>query len=332
MNEITLHTIAKLLSVETPLQDAVVSGIATIQNAKPDQITFLHTALYRPFLKSTKALAVICNAEDAKDSPVPTIIVEDPYLAFAAVAKLFQKNSANNSGIARSAVVGSNCTITKSACICDRVSIGDNVTIGENVVVGIGTVIESDCVIDNDTVIKPNVTIYSNSKIGQRALIHSGVVIGADGFGFANDNGKWIRIPQLGGVSIGDDVEIGANTTIDRGALDDTIIHNGVKLDNQIQIGHNVVIGENTIMAGCVGVAGSAKVGANCMIGGGASINGHISLCDGVVLAGTAVVNQSVKEPGVYGSGTGLMKVNDLGRLILRLRKLDWLFKKVKNS
>jgi len=235
-----------------------------------------------------------------------------------------------DTGIHSSVVIGDNCTIAMSARIAAQVFIGANVQIGDNVVIGPGCIIENDVKIGADSRLMSNVTLCRKVIIGQRVRIHPGVVIGADGFGIANDNGNWLKIPQVGKVIIGDDVEIGANTTIDRGAIDDTIISNGVKLDNQIQIGHNVFIGEHTVIAGCVGISGSTRIGSHCAIGGGTGIAGHIEITDGVQLTGMSMVTKSIMAAGTYSSGIPVEPTREWHRNVVRYRQLDKLNDKLK--
>jgi UDP-3-O-[3-hydroxymyristoyl] glucosamine N-acyltransferase len=264
-----------------------VTGLATLDAALPEQVSFLSNPKYRAQLAATRAGAVILSADMAEACPVAAIVTPQPYLYFARVSQWLAAMPHHSPGIHASAVVDS--PLPSSASVGPQVWIGPDVEIGANVVIEAQCRIGAGVRIGDNCHVYPDVTIYHDCRIGCRAIIHSGVVIGADGFGFAREqSGEWVKIAQTGRVIIGDDVEIGANTTIDRGALEDTLIEDGVKLDNQIQIAHNVRIGKNSALAGCVGIAGSAKIGANCTVGGGAIILGHLSLADGVnISAGT---------------------------------------------
>lgn len=313
----------------------IITGIGPIQQAQSGQITFLTNPLYKKYLETTAASAVILKEEEAVDCPVNAIISPNPYYTYAQIATLFSEQAQTPTpGIHTSAVIGEGSDIHASVTISPYCVIGKDVKIAENVYIGPGCFVGDGTVIGADSRLDAHVTLYHKVKIGKRVRIASGVVIGADGFGFANNKGAWYKVPQLGSVTIGDDVDIGANTTIDRGAVEDTIIENGVKMDNLMQIGHNVRIGANTIMAGCTGVAGSTVIGKNCMIGGGSCINGHITITDGVMLTGMSAVTKSILQPGLYSSGVvGVVpneefrknnaRFNRLGNLMDRVKSLE---------
>ena len=307
-----------------------VSSIATLQNAQSDQLSFLSNKKYRKYLAETGAGAVIVSNDMASSVPKYAIIVDDPYVAYAKAASLLNPAKKKQAGIHPSATVGADTTIHPSAMIAAQVVIGSGVSIAEEVMIGPGCVILDNVTIGDSSSLIANITVCDNVQIGKRAIIHPGVVIGADGFGIANDNGKWINVPQIGCVQIGDDVDIGANTTIDRGAIDDTIIANGVKLDNQIQVGHNTVVGENTVIAGCVGIAGSTIIGKNCIIGGGAGLGGHLELVDGVMLTGMTMVTKSIKQAGSYSSGIPAEETHHWHKNVIRYRQMDKLAERVK--
>ncbi len=327
---ISLAEIAKILDAECRGDgECQISGIASIANAKDGELTFLTHKNYRKLLKDTKASAILLTADDAKDCSINCIIMKNPYAGYAKVAQLFEHKPTITEGIHPSVVTGDKCHIHPSVSISANCVIGNNVTINENAVIGPNCVIGDNCKIGAQTKLHPRVTLYHGVTLGQRCIFHSGVVIGSDGFGNAQENGRWIKIPQLGGVLIGNDVEVGANTTIDRGALDDTVIEDGVKLDNQIQIGHNVCIGSNTAMAGCVAVAGSTTIGKNCAIGGGTCIAGHISIADNVTFTGMSGVYTTIDQPGLYSSGTGVQETKTWIRNVSRLRHLDELTRKL---
>ncbi len=332
MKDSTLADIATILEAEIKGDaNCVITGIAPLDSAKTGQISFLVNPRYKKSLETTLASAVILAPDLADKCPVNAVISKNPYAAYARVAALFAPDYSQKEGVHASAVVDPTAEIHPSASIGANCVVGAHTVIHNDVVIRAGSVIESHCRIDEGTHIWPNVTIYPNVQIAKRVIIHSGVVIGADGFGFAKDQGKWLKIPQIGGVQIGNDVEIGANTTIDRGALDDTIISDGVKLDNQIQIGHNVQIGTNTAIAGCVAIAGSSKLGRDCLIGGASSISGHIEITDNVALTGAATVARSIKKPGMYSSGTDAMPSREWIRIITHLSKLPKLVKRIRS-
>lgn len=306
-----------------------IQGVATLTGAQTGQISFLANPRYRSALSATRASAVILREADAPACPVACLLTSDPYAAFALIASLFEPAPAHTPGIHPSAVIAADAVIDPSASIGPHVSIGARCRIGPGVAVGAGCHIGDDCVIGADTVLLPRVTLVTRVHLGQRVRIHPGAVIGADGFGLAMHAGRWLKVPQLGGVVIGDDCEIGANTTIDRGAIEDTVLEEDVRLDNQIQIGHNVRIGAHTAMAGCVAVAGSAKIGRHCLIAGGAGIVGHIELCDRVTVTAMSLVTHSIAEPGEYSSGTPLQENHQWRRNAARFKQLDALTRKM---
>lgn len=281
----------------------VVSGLATLTAATPQQLSFLANPKYRSQLARTRAAAVILAPDMAEACPVTAILTPQPYLYFARVSQWLAAVPVLPPGIHALAVVES--------AVPPSVSIGAHCWIGADVEIG------------EDSVLYPGVRVYPGCRIGRRAIIHAGAVIGSDGFGFARDGEAWVKIAQTGRVVIGDDVEIGANTTIDRGALEDTVIEDGVKLDNQIQVGHNVRIGRHTAMAGCVGIAGSAKIGAGCTVGGGAIILGHLTLADGVHVSAGTLVAKSITQPGSYTGTVPFMAHDDWLKNFARLRHLD---------
>lgn len=311
--------------------DCIITGISPIHHSLPGHITFLNNPTYRKFLLTTQASAVILSEEDAKNCPVMAVIATEPYYIYSQVAQFFKISHLTQAGIHASAVIGAHTQIHETVSIGPNCVIGDHVVIHQNVVIKAGTVIGASSEIGAETLIEANVTIYPKIKIGKRTGIESGVVIGSDGFGFSEHRGAWHKVPQLGSVIIGDDVEIGANTTIDRGALEDTVIGNGVKLDNLIQIAHNVSIGEYTIIAGCVGIAGSTKIGKHCMIGGGSRFAGHITICDHAIITGTTGVEKSILEPGVYASGVvGAVLMPEFRKNNARFYRLEKLMSRVK--
>jgi UDP-3-O-[3-hydroxymyristoyl] glucosamine N-acyltransferase len=309
--------------------DAVVNTVATLQNAGPDAVSFLANSRYRKYLQHTAAAAVILSPEFATECPTATIVTDNPYAAYARAAARVVPPVPPHRGVHPSASVGKDCAIDSS------VWIGPNCIIEEHVHIGAGTQLAGGCFIGRDTRIgaggylHANVVICHAVRIGERVIIHPGAVVGSDGFGLANEGGRWLKVPQLGSVRIGDDVEIGANTSIDRGALDDTVLEDGVKLDNQIQVAHNVHIGAHTAIAGCVGISGSARIGRHCMIGGGAGIVGHLEIADNVTVTGMTMVTRSITSPGVYSSGVPAQENSDWNRNYARLRKLDQIVRRL---
>jgi UDP-3-O-[3-hydroxymyristoyl] glucosamine N-acyltransferase len=321
---LTLGELAKKTNTKVLGDPSVqISGVGTLVNAKPGEITFLASPKYRQFLESTQASAVIVTSNEASVCKVAALISEDPKLVFAQILHLLYPNQVVESLVHPTAVIGKDCNIHPLTHIGPHCVIGSRVTIGANVIVQAGCYIGDDCCIGDGTVFYPHATIYHGCKIGKDCTIHSGVVIGSDGFGFAKDKNKWLKIPQVGSVKIGDRVDVGANTTIDRGAIEDTEIGNDVILDNLIQIGHNVKVGMGSAIAACTGIAGSTTVGKDCLIGGGSSINGHISITDGVHLVGSSNVAQSITEPGAYASAVTVNTIKAWKRNLLRFHQLD---------
>lgn len=304
-----------------------LAGVGTISAANATEITFLANPRYRAELSQTRAGAVIVGDKDRDVTSLPRIVVANPYAYFARVAQLFNPVTVHASGIHPSAVVHADAHIANSASVAEFVSVGRGAVIGEDVYIGPGCVIGENVFLGPQTRLAARVSVYAGCRLGARNIVHSGVVIGADGFGFAADfsgePGGWVKIPQTGRVIIGDDCEIGANTTIDRGAIEDTVIGNGVKLDNQIQVGHNCVIGDHTIISGCVGIAGSSKIGRRVMIGGAAGILGHLDICDGAIISAMTLVTKSITEPGTYTASMPLMKHAEWLKNAVHLRRLD---------
>lgn len=300
-----------------------ISGLATLQEAGPEHLSFLANPQYRKHLANTRAGAVLVNAADAEGFAGDALIVANPYLAYAEVSHLFDRKPQALPGVHPSALVAADAQVDPSASIGPYAVIESAARIGAGVSIGAHCVIGARSSIGDGGWLAPRVTVYHDVSIGQRVVIQSGAVIGGEGFGFANQKGVWQKIAQIGGVSIGDDVEIGANTTIDRGALADTQIGNGVKLDNQIMIAHNVQIGDHTAMAGCAGISGSTKIGKHCMIAGGVGMVGHIEVCDNVFVTGMTMVTRSITEPGSYSSGTAMQPAAEWRKSAARIRQLD---------
>jgi UDP-3-O-[3-hydroxymyristoyl] glucosamine N-acyltransferase len=307
-----------------------IHRIATLQSAGPGDLTFLAQPKYRPQLRTTRAAAVVLSQDERDATALPRIVCKDPYLYFARAAQLFAPSDIAAPGVHPSAMVEPGASVAASATVEAGVYIGRDARIGERARVGAGCFLGAGVEIGEDSRLHALVSVYDRCSIGKRVTIHSGAVIGADGFGLAREGERWVKIPQVGRALIGDDVEIGANTTIDRGALDDTVIEDGVKLDNQIQIGHNVRVGANTVMAGCVGVAGSARIGRNCMIGGASMIHGHIEIADGVTISAATLITKSIREPGTYTGALPSWPNKEWARNIAHLRHLDELADRVR--
>jgi UDP-3-O-[3-hydroxymyristoyl] glucosamine N-acyltransferase len=280
--------------------DVRVHRVGTLDHGEPGSITFLANARYRDSLAATRASAVILAPRDASTTALPRLVSDNPYATYAKVATLLHPVHAEAPGIHASALVDDTAQVDPTATVGPFCVVGARARIGAAARLGAHCHVGEDARIGEATVLHPGVTLYPRCSVGARGVVHSGVVIGADGFGLAPDNGAWLRIPQVGRVVVGDDVDIGANTTIDRGAIDDTVIGDGVKLDNQIQIGHNCVIGAHTAIAGCVGIAGSTRIGERCRIGGAAMISGHLSIAAGTTVSGGTLVADSIEQAGMY--------------------------------
>ncbi|ACT12001.1 UDP-3-O-(3-hydroxymyristoyl)glucosamine N-acyltransferase [Pectobacterium aroidearum] len=310
--------------------DIVITGVASMHSAKTGQITFLSDSRYREQLAGTQASAVVLTEADLPYCQVAALVVKNPYLTYARMAQLLDTTPQPATDIAPSAVIAPDATLGQQVSVGANAVIESGAQLGDGVVIGPGCFIGKDARIGAGTRLWANVTIYHRVELGEHCLIQSGTVIGSDGFGYANDRGNWVKIPQLGTVRIGDRVEIGASTTIDRGALDDTVIGNGVIIDNQCQIAHNVVIGDNTAVAGGVIMAGSLKIGRYCMIGGASVINGHMEICDKVTVTGMGMVMRPITEPGVYSSGIPLQPNKVWRKTAALVMNIDEISKRLK--
>lgn len=320
----TLSELANMLGAElrgNPVHE--IRGVHTLSAAGPDQLAFLANPRYADELQQTRAGVVLVRPADAEGFTGNALLLANPYLAYARVAGLFDRTPRPPAGIHPAAVISDSARVDASASIGPCAVIGDEVEIGPGTVVEPGAVIHARARIGRDCRIRANAVIYHECVLGDRVNIHSGTVIGSDGFGFANDRGRWEKIAQIGRVVIHDDVDIGANTAIDRGALGDTVIHQGVIIDNQVHLAHNVEIGAFTAIAGCVGIAGSTKIGAYCVMAGGVGIAGHLEVCDKVQFTGMTMVTKSITEPGSYSSGTGMEPTPSWRKTAARLRNLD---------
>ncbi len=309
---------------------ARITQIATLEAAQPDQISFLTNSKYRAQLATTKAGAVILAEADASATELPRIVTDNPYAYFAKVSAMLNPLPEAKPGVHPSAVIGAGAKIDMTASIAATAVIGEGASIGAFSVIGEGCFVGGNVIIGSRVRLYPRVVIYRDCVIGDNLIAHSGAVIGSDGFGFAMEEGRWNKIPQIGRVVIGNDVEIGANTTIDRGALNDTVIEEGVKLDNQIQVAHNVRIGAHTAIAGCVGIAGSTTIGRYCRIGGSAGILGHLQIADHVEIAAFTLIGKSIREAGSYAAIFPFSKADDWRKNTVHLRHLDDLAKRIR--
>ena len=312
--------------------DLRVSRVATLESADAASVTFLANPRYRRYLGRTQAGVVVLEPKLADACPVSALLAKNPYATYARIATLLYPAPTAAPGRHATAVIDDSAQIDGSAAIGPHAVIGARVKIGARAVVGPGCVVMDGASIGDDTRLTANVTICQDVVLGSRCVLHPSVVIGADGFGLAPDQGEWVKVPQVGSVRIGNDVEIGASTTIDRGAIDDTVIGDGVKLDNQIQIGHNVRIGEHTVIAGCAGVSGSATIGRRCMIGGMVGIGGHLSICDDVMVTGQSFVSGSIRKPGYYSSGLTVDESARFRKNAARFSRLDDFVREVRRQ
>lgn len=308
----------------------VVTQVATLAHAGPEALSFFSNPAYRSQLRKTAAAAVVLRAESADDCPVPALISDDPYATFARIAALLHPPEFFQPGIHSSVVLDGTAKVSDSAHIAALAVIGPESIVAESAVVGAGCVIGPRCHVGRHTRLHANVSLVQDVHLGDRCIVHPGAVIGSDGFGNARSDSGWIKVPQTGGVKIGNDVEIGANTTIDRGAIEDTIIDDGVRLDNLIQIAHNVHIGAHTAMASQSGVSGSTVIGKRCMFGGQSGIVGHITICDDVVIGGATMVSKDIREPGYYTGSFPAENDRDWKRKVARFRRLDDLVQRVR--
>ena len=303
--------------------DIRVSNVATLSQATPASVSFLANSRYRRSLAVTRAGAVVVSAADAKICPVAALVAPNPYLSYARIATLMHPQAETAPGVHPTAVVAPGARVAASAAVGPLAVIEEGAEIGERSVVGPGCVVQRAARLGADTRLVARVDLYPGVVLGDRVLVHAGAVIGADGFGFAPDRGAWVKVPQVGGVRIGDDVEIGANTTVDRGAIGDTVVEEGAKLDNQIQVGHNVIIGAHTAIAACTGISGSTTIGRRCMIGGMVGFAGHLTIADDVVITGCTLVSASIREAGSYSSGMPAVPTRVWRRMVAHFRRFD---------
>jgi len=319
----TLHEISERFGGEIVGDPQLsVSRVATLENAGPDAIAFLANPRYLWQVEATRAGAVIVGPAERETTKAARIVCANPYAYFARVSALLNPPRAAVPGVHPTAVVDASANVHPRAEVGPYSVICREAQLAEGSTIGAGTYVGEGVRVGRDTRLHPSVTVYDGCTIGERVVLHSGVVIGADGFGIAFDEDRWVKVPQIGRVRIGDDVEIGANTTIDRGAIDDTVIEDGVKLDNQIQVAHNVRIGAHTAIAACTGIAGSVQIGAHCRIGGAVGIAGHVSITDRVEISGHTAITRSIDTPGVYSGVYPFEPNNKWRRNAAQLRHL----------
>ena len=310
-------------------ENCVIDGLATLKLGAPGKLCFLSNPAYIGQLADCRASAVILEQKFVASCPVNKLVSASPYVSFAKASQLFDSAPDVIPGVHPSASIHESVQLSENCSIGANAVVAAGVRLGKESIIGAGCVVGENCTLGEHCRLYANATLYHGVRLGNRVLIHAGAVVGADGFGFAFDGTKSVKINQLGAVEIGDDVEIGAGTTIDRGALDDTIIEQGVKIDNQVQIGHNCVIGAHTVICGCSAIAGSTTVGSYCVLGGGSGVVGHIQIADRVRIAARTLVSQSISESGDYASGTGFMKSALWRRNAVRFSKLDEMAKRI---
>ncbi|MGQ9426081.1 UDP-3-O-(3-hydroxymyristoyl)glucosamine N-acyltransferase [Gilvimarinus sp. F26214L] len=311
--------------------DTRITGIATLQDARAGQIAFLANSKYRKYLSSTEASAVVLAPDQLGDFAGNALLVDDPYHGYARLSQLFAPPMHAPAGIHPSAVVAEDAIIGQGVSVGPHVTVEPGVIIGDGVSIGSGCHVGAGSRIGSDSRLYPRVTIYHGVSIGARAILHSGVVVGSDGFGFAPHQGQWVKIHQLAGVRIGDDVELGAGTCVDRGALSDTLIGHGVKTDNMVQIAHGVRIGDHTVIAGCAAIAGSTEIGSHCVIAGAVGIVGHLKIVDNVTITAMSLVTKSITQPGSYSSGTPMAPTRQWRKQAVRFAQLDEISNRLKN-
>ncbi len=309
--------------------DCQIDSVADITQAEIGQLVFINNAKYLESLKNTKASAVVMKEAWLTASDIPVLLTDNPRLAFAKAAILLHPEPTFDKVVADSACVSSQAKLASSVTIEDYVVIRSGCELADDVHIGAGSVLAENVVIGKGSFIHPNVTLHKGIEIGENCIIHSGCVIGTDGFGFIKDGDSYLKIPQLGSVKIGNNVDIGANSAVDRGALLDTIIADGVKIDNQVQVAHNVEIGRDTVISAKTGIAGTTKIGKNCLIGGGVGLRDNIEVCDDVVITGRTFVSSSIKEPGFYSSSVLVDTTRNWKKNAMRFKHLDAMAKRL---
>jgi UDP-3-O-[3-hydroxymyristoyl] glucosamine N-acyltransferase len=301
---------------------ARVERVATLANADSHALAFLANPRYRAQLAQTRAAAVVLDAASAADCPTHVLLAANPYATYARIAAILHPDPPAPAGVHATALVAASARLDPSARIGAFATVGEDALVGARCVIGAHCVLEERVTLADDVRLGPRVTLCRGVQVGARSVLHPGSVIGADGFGYAPERGTWLKVPQLGTVRIGADVEIGCNTTVDRGAIEDTVIEDGVKLDNLIQIGHNVRIGAHTAIAACTGISGSTVIGRRCMIGGEVGVAGHLRIADDVVITGYSAVSHSIGSAGVYSSTLPTEEVHAWRRLVARFKRL----------
>ncbi|MDQ1242900.1 MAG: UDP-3-O-[3-hydroxymyristoyl] glucosamine N-acyltransferase [Pseudomonadota bacterium] len=310
--------------------DALVERVASLQEAGPGSIAFLANRRYRRYLAQTRATAVVIEPALANECPVAALATSNPYATYARIAQLLHPVPAFEPGRHPSAVVEPGTSVDATAWVGAHAFVARGAEIGPGAFIGPGSIVMAGARVGESSRLVARVTICEGVRIGRRCVLHPGAVVGGDGFGHAPDGGAYVKVPQIGAVVIGDDVEVGSNSTIDRGAIGDTVIADGVKIDNQVQIGHNVRIGEHTVIAGCVGISGSAVIGRRCMLGGMVGVVGHLEICDDVLVTGRTMISSSIRQPGIYSSALAADEAKRFRRNAARFQKLDELAKRVR--
>jgi UDP-3-O-[3-hydroxymyristoyl] glucosamine N-acyltransferase len=329
---LTLAQLAERLGAELRGDGRLtVSGIATLTEARPGDLSFLANPRYRRFLAATRASAVILAEADAAGAPAAVLVSDNPYAAYARAVSALYPPDPPPRGVHASATVDASAGIDASAWIGPGCVVGAGASIAAGVYLGPACIIGAGVSIGAHSRLLARVTVLAAARIGEHAILHPGVVVGSDGFGMARVGERWEKVPQIGSVRIGDDVEIGANTTVDRGALGDTVIEDGVKIDNQVQVAHNVHIGAHTAIAGCVGISGSARIGRHCTLAGGVGLVGHLEIADNVHITGMSMVTRSISQAGTYSAGTPLMENRQWRRNAVRMKQLDDLARRVQD-
>lgn len=343
MASVTLGELSQLLQVPLnaageKVQGLHIAGLATLASAVPGELSFLSNPRYTSQLTTSRASAFIVHPDTTGCAERPCLLSKAPYVTFAYASQFFARQRAEEQAdMGETLLIHPSAEISSQAMLGKRVRVGPHAVVEAGAVIGAATVIGAGCYvgrgvsIGQDCMLYPNVTLYHGVSLKDRGILHAGVVIGADGFGFAFDGEKSVKIAQLGTVKLGSDVEVGAGTTIDRGALDDTLIGDGVKIDNQVQIGHNCIVGDHTVICGCTALAGSTTIGRYCMIGGGVGITGHLSITDRVSISAMSMVTRSIEKPGVYSSGTLLQESGQWRRNAITLSRLSALSQTVRN-
>jgi UDP-3-O-[3-hydroxymyristoyl] glucosamine N-acyltransferase len=331
MSRVTLAELAEITGAELHGDgELVIHSVAPMDKSGEGDITFLSNTKYRKHLGECKASAIMVKASERELCNTNVLVVNDPYLAYALVAQALDTTPKPSEGIHASASVAEDVSLGEGVSIGANATVESGVSLGNNVSIGAGCFIGKNAVIGSDTKLWANVSVYHNVRVGEKCLVQSNTVIGSDGFGYANDKGEWVKIPQVGTVIIGNRVEIGACTTIDRGALDNTVIEDNVILDNQLQVAHNVQIGYGTAIAGGTIIAGSTSIGKYCIIGGGSVINGHIQIADQVTITGMGMVMRSIAEKGMFSSGIPLQPNREWRKTAARVHRIDDMHKRLK--